>query len=282
MGLMGRHLKLKLRRFLLGEGRANKKQPSWMMPVSHGYHVVEDPFRNGSDEAGSDSVVVQREQVEELELWFFGVFDARIGDGITKYMQSNFFDRKLKESQIRRKSKETMRRAHLGAKAKIRETEDEREEEEEEEARKVGSASVMVINGEKLVMASMGDYRAVVCKYGVAHEISKWRQQTARRHWYRRFIPGAIRMPKVRILSRDPTMRTSKSSELVVGAEEVDSETEFIILASPGIWEVMKNQEAVNLIRHLEDPQEAAECLAREALTRMSRGNISCLVVRFD
>jgi len=44
----------------------------------------------------------------------------------------------------------------------------------------------------------------------------------------------------------------------------------------------MKNQEAVNLIRHIEDPQEAAECLAKEALIRMSRSKISCLVIRFD
>lgn len=44
----------------------------------------------------------------------------------------------------------------------------------------------------------------------------------------------------------------------------------------------MKHQEVVSLIRHIEDPQEAAECLAKEALARMSRRNISCLVIRFD
>lgn len=45
---------------------------------------------------------------------------------------------------------------------------------------------------------------------------------------------------------------------------------------------VMLNQEAVNLIQHIQDAQEAAECLAKEALTRMSKTNISCLVIRFD
>lgn len=44
----------------------------------------------------------------------------------------------------------------------------------------------------------------------------------------------------------------------------------------------MNNQEAVNLVRHMESPQEASECLAKEALTRMSKGSISCLVVRFE
>ncbi|KAK9288020.1 hypothetical protein L1049_016465 [Liquidambar formosana] len=227
------------------------------------------------------SVVVQREQMEEVELWFFGVFDSRIGDGVTKHMQSHLFDRKIKESQITRKSKDAMRKAYLGARAKVRETE------KAEEAWKVGSASVMVINGERLVIANMGDFRAVVCRDGVAHQISRRHQQTGKRHWSHKLIPGAIRIPKVRILACDSGnaaagTKPSKSSELLVGTERIDSDTEFIILASTGVWEVMKNQEAVNLIGHLEDPQEAAECLAKEALTRMSRSNISCLIIRFD
>lgn len=44
----------------------------------------------------------------------------------------------------------------------------------------------------------------------------------------------------------------------------------------------MKNQEAINLIRHIEDPKEAAKCLAKEALNRISKNSISCVVIRFD
>lgn len=46
--------------------------------------------------------------------------------------------------------------------------------------------------------------------------------------------------------------------------------------------QVMQNQEAVNLIRHLEDPKEAAGCLAKEALNRMSKSSIACLIIHFD
>lgn len=271
MGLRDLHLKLKafrLRRFLIGAGPSKKreyeiaKKQSWMMPISHGYHVVEDQScRGGSDVSDCDSVVVQREQVDEIELWFFGVFDAQVGDSVTKFMQSHFFDRKLKPSQIRRKSKDTLKKAYLGARAKAREAE------KADETWRVGSASVMVIDGEKLVIANMGEYRAVVCRDGVAHQISSGHQHTAKRHWSRRFFSGT---------------KHSKGSELAVGAEKIDSDTEFVVIASTGIWEVMKNQEAVSLIRHIEDAQEAAECLAKEALTRMSRSNISCVVIRFD
>lgn len=75
-----------------------------MMPVSHGYHVVEDSSYGSALrglELEPDKVVVQREQLEENELWFFGVFDARIEDGVSKYIQAHLFDKKLTEaSQI--------------------------------------------------------------------------------------------------------------------------------------------------------------------------------------
>ncbi|KAL0414293.1 UNVERIFIED_CONTAM: putative protein phosphatase 2C-like protein 44 [Sesamum radiatum] len=270
MGLRHLHLKIKgikLRRFLPGNGRRktreteNGKRVSWMMHVSYGYHVVEleKTWTNSSSVRDFDSsVLVQREQIEECELWFFGVFDDGIGEGITKYLKSHFFDKTMpKELRMGKKSKEAMERAHLNARTHLRDR-----DEPEETAWKLGSASAMVINSEKLVMAYMGDYSGVICR------------------------DGALGVPKLHILDGDSRTtsgtKTSKGSELVVGSERIDSETEFVILASTGVWEVMRHQEAVNLIRHIEDPQAAAECLATEALTRMSRSKISCLIIRFD
>ncbi|GAV79393.1 PP2C domain-containing protein [Cephalotus follicularis] len=265
------YLKLKafrLRRFVLGDRKSKKrepeiaKKPSWMMPISHGYHVVEDQSSNDSD---SDSVVVQREQIGEIEVWFFGVFDAQIGDGVTKYMQSHLFDSKPKESQIRKRSKETMKKAYIGARAKIREAQ------KADKTLLVGSASVIVINGEKLVVANMGEYKAVVCRDGVAHQISRSHQQTTTRRWTRRLFSGNAAHNK-----------QPQGLELAFGTEKIDSDTEFVIIASCGIWQVMRNQEAASLIRHIEDPQEAAECLAIEAVNRLSKSKISCVVIRFD
>ena len=55
----------------------------------------------------------------------------------------------------------------------------------------MGSASsVMVINGEKLVIANMGDYRTVVCRDGVAHQATGRYQQSVKRHWSRRLFSG--------------------------------------------------------------------------------------------
>ena len=53
---------------------------------------------------------------------------------------------------------------------------------------------------------------------------------------------GAFHMPKVRMLAFNSGTtgddRQPKSLGVFVGAESIDSNTEFIILASTGIWEV--------------------------------------------
>ncbi|KAL6519897.1 hypothetical protein OROMI_032791 [Orobanche minor] len=93
---------IKLGRYLIrNEGTKsrkleNGKRASRTMHVSHGYHVVE------SDETvistgEFESVVVQRRRIKDCELLFFGVFDGGVGDGITKYMQSHFFNKMPKE-----------------------------------------------------------------------------------------------------------------------------------------------------------------------------------------
>ncbi|KAK7393712.1 hypothetical protein VNO78_22276 [Psophocarpus tetragonolobus] len=279
MGIRDFHIKLKafrVKRFFFGRrrNRWSAKKPSWMIPISHGHHVVEHhAIKGGSDDLDFDSVVIQREQMDQTELWFFGIFDAVVGDGVTKYMQSHFFGKKLKECHMRRKTNETLKRAYLGVRTKIREA----HKPDEETCR--GSTSVMVINGEKLVIANMGDYRTVLCRNGVAYQTTGKHNQSAKRNWYRRLF--SVRMIACES-GNAKGAKHSKGSEFVVGGDRIDSDTEFLILASNGIWEVMKNQEAVNLIRHIEDPQKAAECLANEALIRMSKSNISCLIIRFD
>ena len=46
--------------------------------------------------------------------------------------------------------------------------------------------------------------------------------------------------------------------------------------------QVMSNQDAVNSIKAIKDPHAAAKRLVDEALSRKSRDDISCVVVRFQ
>jgi len=61
-----------------------------------------------------------------------------------------------------------------------------------------------------------------------------------------------------------------------------DNADEFLILACDGLWDVCSDQEAVDLVRHVPDPQEASEMLVDYALSRFSSDNLSCMIVRFD
>lgn len=72
---------------------------TWIAPVNHGYHMVADLSysRNWEEESEHDSVVVQREQMDGIELCFFGVFDTQIGDKVIKFMQTHFFDKNFKQ-----------------------------------------------------------------------------------------------------------------------------------------------------------------------------------------
>lgn len=167
----------------------------------------------------------------------------------------NFMSNSFVQSQIKGKSKETMRKAYLGARAKVKDTRGS------EETNGVGSVSAMVIDGEKLVLANMGDYRAIVCRDGLAHEIGSRHKQSPKGSWSHKLFKGMCTVlqlcisrivvaqfihrfytRKVHILMCDTgnaaSNKQSKSSDLVVGAEKIENNTEFVILASSGIWEV--------------------------------------------
>ena len=48
------------------------------------------------------------------------------------------------------------------------------------------------------------------------------------------------------------------------------------------LWDVCADQIAVNLIRKIHSPEEAAETLVRYALEHFSTDNVSVMVVRFS
>lgn len=105
----------------------------------------------------------------------------------------------------------------------------------------------------------------------------------------------------------DKNLKTHLRSDPDIRNANVDSDTELLILASDGLWkviatiklqqvsilnvssfknfygkfQVMTNQEAVDIARKTKDPQRAAKHLAAEALKRESKDDISIIVVRF-
>lgn len=52
-------------------------------------------------------------------------------------------------------------------------------------------------------------------------------------------------------------------------------------LTNRQLWDVCEDQEAVDLIRNFQDPQEASKRLLDHALSNYSTDNLSIMVVRF-
>ncbi|CAI0461039.1 unnamed protein product, partial [Linum tenue] len=157
---------------------------------------------------------------------------------------------------------------------------------------KGGSTAVtaILIDGEKLVVANVGDSRAVLCRNGlpkqlsVDHEPSKEKRMIESRGGFvsNRDVPRVDGQLAVARAFGDKSLKIHLSSEPDVSEEAVDDEAEFIILASDGIWKVMSNEVAVDSIKAIKDPQLAAKHLIDEALSRKSKDDISCIVVRFQ
>uniref|UniRef100_A0A2P2PS35 protein-serine/threonine phosphatase n=1 Tax=Rhizophora mucronata TaxID=61149 RepID=A0A2P2PS35_RHIMU len=259
-----------------GKGRSKMSKN-----ITHGYHLV----KGKSNHAMEDYVVSDFKRVNNNELGLFAIFDGHLGHDVANYLQTHLFDNILKENDFWTDTKNAIRSAYnitddeILKKALV--------------LGKGGSTAVtaILINGQKLVVANVGDSRAVICKNGVAkqlsvdHEPSKEKSIIESRGGFVSNIPGDVpRVDGQLAVARtfgDKSLKLHLSSEPDVVEQPIDDETEFVILASDGIWKVMSNQEAVDSIKGTKDAHSAAKSLIENALSKRSKDDISCIVVRF-
>ncbi|KAG1752885.1 phosphatase 2C-like domain-containing protein [Suillus lakei] len=55
------------------------------------------------------------------------------------------------------------------------------------------------------------------------------------------------------------------------------NEDKFLILACDGLWDIMGDQGAISLVRHISDAQAAAETFVKHALERRTNDNVTVL-----
>jgi len=141
-----------------------------------------------------------------------------------------------------------------------------------------------------LYTANVGDARIVLCRNGRALRLSYDHKGSDENEGRRVASAGGLilnnRVNGVLAVTRalgDAYMKDlvtghPYTTETVIQADQ----DEFLILACDGLWDVCSDQEAVDLVRGLHDPQEASKKLVDHALARFSTDNLSCMVVRFD
>ncbi|KAG6742380.1 hypothetical protein POTOM_053251 [Populus tomentosa] len=262
-------------------GDTGKGRSKMSKHITHGYHTVEGK----SNHAMEDYVVSDFKQVHDKELGLFAIFDGHLGHEVASYLQTHLFDNILKEHDFWTDTESAIRRAYHATDAEILE--------KAIALGKGGSTAVtaILINGQKLVVANVGDSRAVVCKNGVAeqlsvdHEPSREKGMIESRGGFVSNIPGDVpRVDGQLAVARafgNKSLKIHLSSEPDMSEQMIHNDIEFLILASDGIWKVMSNQEAVDCIKHIKDSHSAAKNLVEQALSRKSKDDISCIVVRF-
>ncbi|GMG98570.1 hypothetical protein Nepgr_000410 [Nepenthes gracilis] len=250
--------------------------------ITHGFHLV----KGKSNHPMEDYLVSEFKQVEDSELGLFAIFDGHMGRDVASYLRSHLFDNILKEHDFWTNPEKAITRAYHITDNEILD--------KSRDLGRGGSTAVtaILINGQKLVVANIGDSRAVICKNGAAkqlsvdHEPSSEKEDIESRGGFVSNIPGDVpRVDGLLAVARafgDKSLKRHLSSEPDVRSQNIDDDTDFLILASDGLWKVMTNQEAVDLIKSIRDARSAAKCLTEEAVSRKSKDDISCIVVRFD
>ncbi|KAH0468790.1 hypothetical protein IEQ34_002022 [Dendrobium chrysotoxum] len=250
--------------------------------ISHGYHLVKGQTFHPME----DYVVAQFKHARDSELGLFAIFDGHLGHDVPDYLQSHLFDTILKQPNFLTDTDGAIRKAYEITDSMIL-----------NKANKLGkggstAVTAILIDGLKLVVANVGDSRAVICKDGLAkqlsvdHEPNKERKYIEMKGGFVSNLPGDVpRVDGQLAVARafgDRSLKVHLSSVPDVKDVIIDDKTEFLVLASDGLWKVMSNQEVVDAIRDIEEPQVAAKHLTEEALKRKSKDDISCIVVKFQ
>lgn len=141
-----------------------------------------------------------------------------------------------------------------------------------------------------LYTANVGDARIILCRAGNALRLSYDHKGSDENEGKRITNAGGLilnnRVNGVLAVTR--ALGDTYMKDLVTGhpytTETViqPDQDEFIIIACDGLWDVASDQEAVELVRDVQDPVAAAKLLVDHALARFSTDNLSCMVVRFD
>ncbi|XP_062224067.1 probable protein phosphatase 2C 10 [Phragmites australis] len=224
-------------------------------------------------------------EIDGEKVGLFGVYDGHGGARAAEYVKQHLFSNLIKHPKFITDTKSAIAETY-------NHTDSEFLKADSSQTRDAGStASTAIIVGDRLLVANVGDSRAVVCKGGEAIAVSRDHKpdQSDERQRIEEaggFVmwAGTWRVGGVLAVSRafgDKLLKQYVVADPEIKEEVVDSSLEFLILASDGLWDVVTNEEAVAMVKPIHDPEQAAKRLLQEACQRGSSDNITVVIVRF-
>ncbi|PKI56533.1 hypothetical protein CRG98_023059 [Punica granatum] len=203
-----------------------------------------------------DFIVAENQIVNGDNLGLYAIFDGHSSRKVEEYSQGHLFDNILSEPDVWTSPKRAIKRAY-------KKTDDEILESMVGSRGGSTAITAILVNGEKLVVANVGDSHVVLCLNGKAkqitvdHEQEKEKQLVESKGGFVLKKPGNVSSVDVQLaMTRafgDEKMKEHITSEPDITVEDIDSDSEFIILASDGLWKVMSNQDAAECIMEVTD-----------------------------
>ncbi|KAG0592027.1 hypothetical protein KC19_1G218900 [Ceratodon purpureus] len=232
-----------------------------------------------------DSIKALELGYRQLKTGLFGIIDSHGGPAVGKHVQHHLFNNILSEGGVHLDPAGATRDGYLLTDRNVLES--------SLEGGCSAVTAMLVDHGSRLIVANVGDARAVLAKNGRAVQLSvdhdpgspTERASVERRGGMVTQIPGDYwRVDGLLSVARafgDKSLKEHMSARPDLADHVVDLSCEFLILGSNGLWAVFTNQEIVDIVHKIKDPTKAAQELVSEARNRHSEDDISCLVIQF-
>ncbi|GAA5812892.1 hypothetical protein MFLAVUS_006352 [Mucor flavus] len=223
---------------------------------------------------------------------FFAIFDGHAGKATAEWCGANF-DKVLAnviETSTDESVPEILNKAFLAVDSEVN----------QREGKFSGCTAIVayikVIDERRMLYTgNVGDARAVLCRQNKAVRLSYDHKGSDSQEAKRIMDLGGFMMNnRVNgVLAVTRSLGDSVMKEFVVGnpfttETELGPNDEFLILACDGLfysfylWDVCEDQDAVDLIKDIKDPQAASRKLLDHALANFSTDNLSIMVIRLN
>jgi len=140
-----------------------------------------------------------------------------------------------------------------------------------------------------LHVANVGDTRGVLSRSGEAIRLSYDHKASDKEEIKRITGTGGFvinnRVNGILAISR--SLGDSSMKEFIIGTPytfkiDVTDKDEFLIMGSDGLWDVLEDQPAVDLIKDCQTAQDASAVLLKHAMDNQSADNVTVLVVKLQ
>lgn len=213
---------------------------------------------------------------KEKQFACFGIFDGHVGKNVSEFLKNNLFKNILESAE-----KEIPQKISTGFLKTNEEILNNQQIFQE------GSTAITVFFfGNQLFTANVGDSRAIISAKKIASNLSCDHRGSNMAEVQRIQAAGGYFLNERLLGFLEPTRAFGDLAfkDYITAAPEITQitladEHEYIILACDGLWDVITNQDAIDIILKQQTITEMSRSLVSSALNKGSGDNITVIVI---